>query len=86
MLGKLVDAVDCAIGCELGGEYLESNKKLAAGASLNCIRISALRSSRLFPAFIIMGTPAQRALLICKDIAAQVGVLESLFVIISSSV
>lgn len=50
------------------------------------MRISAFLSFNAFPALKMNGTPAQRGLFTKQRIAAKVGVLVSLFLIVSSSV
>lgn len=60
--------------------------KLAAGASLNWILISAFRSLSALPALKMNGTPAQRGVFTKHRRIAKVGVLVSLFFIVGSSV
>ena len=61
-----------------------SNMNAAAGASLNWMRTSALRSSRALPAFMMKGTPAQRGVFTEHLIAANVAVVLSEFTVSSS--
>ena len=70
----------------LRGHDAPSKRKSPAGASLNWIRISAFRSFKALLALRIIGTPAQRGLLMFSLITAKVGVFVSLLSIVSSSV